>query len=437
MYKQGQPMAQTMTEKIFSEHAGKEVHAGEIVRVDIDMIIGNDITTPISIRAFEESGAEKLAKPDSFALVMDHYIPAKDIASANQAKISREFAYKHDLKYFFDEKDMGIEHALLPEKGLVLPGDVIIGADSHTCTHGALGAFSTGMGSTDLAFGMITGGNWFKVPETIKVELTGKPGEHIYGKDIILELIRQIGVDGALYKAIEFTGEAIQHLGMADRFSIANMVIEAGAKNGIFAVDDVTLAYLQERKEANAGLRAEPKIHSSDEDATYCQVITIDTAALSPVIAYPFLPSNGKPVEQAVSDDIKVDQVMIGSCTNGRIEDLRIAAEIMKGHRVARHTRMIVTPATQKILLQAQKEGLMEILINAGAVVSNPTCGACCGACLGGYMGILGDGEVCVATTNRNFVGRMGARTSEIYLANSAVAAASAIAGKIVDPRDI
>ncbi|RLA70561.1 MAG: 3-isopropylmalate dehydratase large subunit [Epsilonproteobacteria bacterium] len=426
-------MVQTMTEKIFSEHAGHDVKAGEIVRVDIDMIIGNDITTPISIRAFEESGAEKLAKPDSFALVMDHYIPAKDIASANQAKISREFAYKHDLKYFFDEKDMGIEHALLPEKGLVLPGDVIIGADSHTCTHGALGAFSTGMGSTDLAFGMISGGNWFKVPETIKVELTGKPGEHIYGKDIILELIRQIGVDGALYKAIEFTGDAIQYLGMADRFSIANMVIEAGAKNGIFAVDDVTLAYLEERKEANGGLRAEPKIHSSDAEATYCQVITIDTAVLSPVIAYPFLPSNGKPVEQAVADDLKIDQVMIGSCTNGRIEDLRIAAKIMKGHRVARHTRMIVTPATQKILLQAQKEGLMEILIEAGAVVSNPTCGAC----LGGYMGILGDNERCVATTNRNFVGRMGARTSEIYLANSAVAAASAIAGKIVDPRDV
>ncbi len=426
-------MAQTMTEKIFSQHAGREVKAGEIVRIDIDMIIGNDITTPISIRAFEESGAEELANPDAFALVMDHYIPAKDIASANQAKISREFAYKHDLKYFFDEKDMGIEHALLPEKGLVLPGDVIIGADSHTCTHGALGAFSTGMGSTDLAFGMITGGNWFKVPETIKVELTGKPGEHIYGKDIILELIRQIGVDGALYKAIEFVGDAIQHLGMADRFSIANMVIEAGAKNGIFAVDDVTLAYLEDRKEANGGLRAEPKIHASDVDAEYCQVISIDTSVLSPVIAYPFLPSNGKPVEQAVEDDLKIDQVMIGSCTNGRIEDLRIAAKIMEGNRVARHTRMIVTPATQKILLQAQDEGLMKILIEAGAVVSNPTCGAC----LGGYMGILGDNERCVATTNRNFVGRMGARTSEIYLANSAVAAASAIAGKIVDPRDI
>jgi len=426
-------MGQTITEKIFSEHAGREVKAGEIVRVNIDMIIGNDITTPISIRAFEESGAEKLARPDNFCIVMDHYIPAKDIASANQAKISRNFAYKHDLKHFFDEKDMGIEHALLPEKGLVIPGDVIIGADSHTCTHGALGAFSTGMGSTDISFGMITGGNWFKVPETIKVELIGKPAKHIYGKDIILELIRQIGVDGALYQAIEFSGDGVAHLGMADRFSISNMVIEAGAKNGIFAVDEVTLKYLEDRKEANNGLRDEPKIHYADSDATYCQTITIDIANLSPVIAYPFLPSNGKSIEQAVSDDLKIDQVMIGSCTNGRIEDLRIASEIMKGKRVARHTRMIVTPATQKIFLQAQKEGLMDILIGAGAVVSNPTCGAC----LGGYMGILGDGERCVATTNRNFVGRMGARTSEIYLANSAVAAASAIAGKIVDPREL
>ncbi|SFV52749.1 3-isopropylmalate dehydratase large subunit [hydrothermal vent metagenome] len=426
-------MGQTITEKIFSEHAGKEVHAGEIVRVPIDMTIGNDITTPISIKAFEESGAEKLANPDGFAIVMDHYIPAKDIASANQAKISREFAYKHDLKYFFDEKDMGIEHALLPEKGLVIPGDVIIGADSHTCTHGALGAFSTGMGSTDISFSIITGGNWFKVPETIKVDLVGKPGEHIYGKDIILELIRILGVDGALYKAIEFTGDGVAHLGMADRFSMCNMAIEAGAKNGIFAVDAVSQEYLDERAEANNGLRSEPKLHTSDADATYCQEITIDMANLSPVIAYPFLPSNGKPVEQAVEDDLKIDQVMIGSCTNGRIEDLRIAAKIMKGQKVAKHTRMIVTPATQKIFLQAQHEGLMDILIEAGAVVSNPTCGAC----LGGYMGILGDGERCVATTNRNFVGRMGARTSEIYLANSAVAAASAIAGKIVDPRDI
>ncbi len=426
-------MSQTITEKIFSEHAGKNVHAGEIVRVPIDMTIGNDITTPISIKAFEESGSTQLANPDGFAIVMDHYIPAKDIASANQAKISREFAYKHDLKYFFDEKDMGIEHALLPEKGLVIPGDVIIGADSHTCTHGALGAFSTGMGSTDISFSIITGGNWFKVPETIKVNLVGKPGKHIYGKDIILELIRILGVDGALYKAIEFTGDGVQYLGMADRFSMCNMAIEAGAKSGIFAIDAISQAYLDDREEANGGLRSEPKLHYSDADAIYCQEITIDMENLSPVIAYPFLPSNGKSVEQAVADDLTIDQVMIGSCTNGRIEDLRIAAEIMKGKRVAKRTRMIITPATQKILLQAQHEGLLDILIEAGAVVSNPTCGAC----LGGYMGILGDGERCVATTNRNFVGRMGARTSEIYLANSAVAAASAIAGKIVDPRDI
>jgi 3-isopropylmalate/(R)-2-methylmalate dehydratase large subunit len=426
-------MGQTITEKIFSEHAGREVRAGEIVQVPIDMTIGNDITTPISIRAFEESGADKLANPDAFAIVMDHYIPAKDIASANQARISRDFAYKHDLKYFFDEKDMGIEHALLPEKGLVIPGDVIIGADSHTCTHGALGAFSTGMGSTDISFAIITGGNWFKVPESIRVELKGKPGEHIYGKDIILEVIRQLGVDGALYKALEFTGEGVQHLDMSDRFSMCNMAIEAGAKNGIFAVDEITQAYLNDRAEANGGLRSEPKLHYSDDDATYSQAVTIDLDKLAPVVAYPFLPSNGKSIDEAKGDEIEIDQVMIGSCTNGRIEDLRIAAGIMKGKRVARRTRMIVTPATQKIFLQAQKEGLMDILIEAGAVVSNPTCGAC----LGGYMGILGDGEKCVATTNRNFVGRMGARTSEIYLANSAVAAASAIAGRLVDPREL
>jgi 3-isopropylmalate/(R)-2-methylmalate dehydratase large subunit len=426
-------MGQTLSEKIFSEHAGREVYAGEIVRVPIDMTIGNDITTPISIRAFEESGAEKLANPDGFAIVMDHYIPAKDIASANQAKISRDFAYKHDLKYFFDEKDMGIEHALLPEKGLVIPGDVIIGADSHTCTHGALGAFATGMGSTDISFAIITGGNWFKVPETIKVELTGKPGKHVYGKDIILELIRRLGVDGALYKALEFTGEGVQHLEMSDRFSMCNMAIEAGAKNGIFEVDGIAQAWLDEVAEANDGLRSEPKIHRADADANYAQVITIDLDTLSPVVAYPFLPENGHSMEEAAADEIAIDQVMIGSCTNGRIEDLRIAAEIVRGKRVARRTRMIVTPATQKVFLQAQREGLIEALVEAGAVVSNPTCGAC----LGGYMGILGDGEKCVATTNRNFVGRMGARTSEIYLANSAVAAASAIAGKLVDPRDV
>jgi len=421
----------TITEKIFSDHAEREVRAGEIVRVDIDMTIGNDITTPISIKAFKESGAKELVNPDAFAIVMDHYIPAKDIASANQAKISRDFAYEHNLKYFFDEKDMGIEHALLPEKGLVIPGDVIIGADSHTCTHGALGAFSTGMGSTDISFAIITGSNWFKVPQSIKIELVGKPSEHIYGKDIILEVIRILGVDGALYKALEFTGEGLQYLGMADRFSICNMAIEAGAKNGIIAVDYITKEYLSEVEKRNGGLRSEPKYFYSDKDANYCQTITIDLSSLSPVIAYPFLPENGKPVETAVADDIKIDQVMIGSCTNGRLEDLEIAAKIVKSKRVARHTRMIITPATQRIFLEAQDRGYIRDLIEAGAVVSNPTCGAC----LGGYMGILGDGEKCLSTTNRNFVGRMGARTSEIYLANSAVAAASALAGKIADPR--
>ncbi len=421
-------MKQTITEKIFSEHVGKKVSAGQIVESSIDMVIGNDITTPISIKAFKESGAKKLANPNGFAIVMDHYIPAKDIMSANQAKISRDFAYEHDLPNFFDEKDMGIEHALMPEKGLVVPGDVIIGADSHTCTHGAIGAFSTGMGSTDLAYAMITGKNWFKVPPTIKVEFVGKPGDHIYGKDLILEVIRMIGVDGALYKALEFAGDAMAYLDMDSRFSLCNMAIEAGGKSGIIAVDDITKEFL-----SKVNLRSEPKLHYSDEGANYDQIITIDVSKLEPVIAYPYLPSNGKSVSQAVKDDIKIDQAFIGSCTNGRLSDLRIAAQILKGKRVAKHTRLIITPATQKIALQAQKEGLMDIFVEAGAVVSNPTCGAC----LGGYMGILGAGERCISTTNRNFVGRMGDRTSEVYLANSAVAAASAIAGKIVDPRNL
>ncbi len=421
-------MGQTITEKIFSEHVGHPVFAGEIIKCNIDMVIGNDITTPISIKAFEESGATKLANPDGFSIVMDHYIPAKDIASANQAKISREFAYKHDLKNYFDEKDIGIEHALLPEKGLVGPGDVIIGADSHTCTHGALGAFATGMGSTDLAFAMITGENWFKVPESIKVVFSGKPKQHVYGKDLILEVIRLLGVDGALYRTLEFTGDTIAHLSMDDRFSLCNMAIEAGAKSGIVAVDEITQEFLRDKTLARA-----PKLFYSDADAQYVQTLHIDVANLEPVIAYPFLPSNGKSISQAVQDDLAIDQAFIGSCTNGRLEDLRIAAKILKGRKVAKRTRLIITPATQKIALQAQKEGLVDIFIEAGAVFSNPTCGAC----LGGYMGILGKGERCVATTNRNFVGRMGDRTSEIYLANSAVAAASAVMGKITDPRSL
>ncbi|MFA6193053.1 MAG: 3-isopropylmalate dehydratase large subunit [Sulfurimonas sp.] len=419
-------MGQTITEKIFSEHVGKKVYAGEIIRSHIDMVIGNDITTPISIHAFEESGATALANPDGFSIVLDHFIPAKDIASANQARISRDFAKKYNLKNFFDEKDMGIEHALLPEKGLVVPGDVIIGADSHTCTHGALGAFSTGMGSTDLAFAMVTGGNWFKVPESIKVNLSGKPGKYTTGKDIILEIIRMIGVDGALYKTLEFTGSTIEYLTMDDRFSMCNMAIEAGAKSGIVAYDETTKEFLSDKN-----LARKPKIHYSDADAKYDMVLKIDVAKLDPVIAYPFLPSNGHSVVQAQIDHIKIDQAFIGSCTNGRLSDLKVAAEILKGKRVHQDVRLIVTPGTQMILREANKLGYIDIIVDAGGVVSNPTCGAC----LGGYMGILGDNEVAVSTTNRNFVGRMGSRSSKVYLANSAVAAISAITGYITDPR--
>ena len=421
-------MGQTITEKIFSEHAGRRVKAGEIVRVPIDMVIGNDITTPISIKAFEDSGATKLANPDGFSIVLDHFIPAKDIASANQARISRDFAKKHQLKNFFDEKDMGIEHALLPEKGLVVPGDVIIGADSHTCTHGALGAFSTGMGSTDLAFAMVTGGNWFKVPESIKVVFSGKPAPYVTGKDLILEVIRRIGVDGALYKTLEFTGDTIAHLSMDDRFSLCNMAIEAGAKSGIVAYDEITQAFL-----ADKNLAREPRIHYSDEDAHYAQILEIDVANLEPVIAYPFLPSNGHSLSQAISDKIKVDQAFIGSCTNGRLSDLKTAAEILKGKKVHEDVRLIVTPGTQRIAQEAQKLGYIDTIIDAGGVVSNPTCGAC----LGGYMGILGDGEVAISTTNRNFVGRMGSRSSKVYLSNSALAAAAAVSGYICDPDSI
>lgn len=421
-------MAQSITEKIFSAHVKKPVKAGDMIKCSIDMVIGNDITTPISIRAFKESGAKRLANPDGFSIVMDHYIPAKDIASANQAKISRDFAYEHDLKYFFDEKDMGIEHALLPEKGLVTAGDVIIGADSHTCTHGALGAFATGMGSTDLAYAMITGENWFKVPEAIKVEFSGKLKPYVYGKDLILEVIHQLGVDGALYKTLEFSGNVIDDLSMDDRFSLCNMAIEAGAKNGIVACDEKTKEFISSVPHVR-----EPKYYYSDEDASYLRVLKIDVSNLEPVIAYPFLPSNARSLSQAKSDNIAIDQAFIGSCTNGRLSDLRIAAAILKGKKVAKKTRLIITPATQKIALTAQKEGLIEIFINAGAVVSNPTCGAC----LGGYMGILGSNERCISTTNRNFVGRMGDRNSEIYLANSAIAAASAVKGYICSPEDL
>ena len=419
-------MGQTITEKIFSHHAGKKVYADEIVRCRVDMTIGNDITTPISIKAFEDSGQESMPYPDNFAIVLDHFIPAKDIASANQARVSRDFAKKHNLKNFFDEKDMGIEHALLPEKGLVIPGDVIIGADSHTCTHGALGAFSTGMGSTDIAFAMISGTSWFKVPQSIKVVFSGEPKKYVTGKDLILEIIRLIGVDGALYKTLEFTGDTIKHLSMDDRFSLCNMAIEAGAKSGIVAVDEVTKEFLDARN-----LREEPVYHYSDDDANYVQVLNIDVGKLEPVVAYPYLPENGHSITQAVKDKIKIDQSFIGSCTNGRLSDLKVASEILKGKKVHQDVRLIVTPGTQQILKEANKLGYIDIIVEAGGVVSNPTCGAC----LGGYMGILGDNEVSVSTTNRNFVGRMGSRSSKVYLTNSAVAAISAIKGYISDPR--
>ena len=413
-------MAQTITEKIFSQHIGKEVFAGEIIRCDIDMVIGNDITTPISIKAFEDSGAESLANPDGFSIVLDHFIPAKDIASANQARISRDFAKKHNLKNFFDEKDMGIEHALLPEKGLVVPGDVIIGADSHTCTHGALGAFSTGMGSTDLAFAMITGGNWFKVPESIKVVLNGKPPRHTTGKDVILEIIRMIGVDGALYRTLEFTGSTIEYLTMDDRFSMCNMAIEAGAKNGIVAYDEITKEFL-----ADKDLAREPRIHHSDADASYVQTLEINVAELEPVIAYPFLPSNGHSITQAVADKIKIDQSFIGSCTNGRLGDLKIAAEILKGKKVAEGLVLKIVPATRDDYEKCMKEGLLNIFFDCGAMLSNPGCAGCAA----GQVGMNGEGEITISTGNRNFPGKQG--LGKVYLASPATVAKIAIEGRV------
>src|SRR3989339_1984252 len=422
-------MGMTLTEKILSRHAGlDEVRPGMLINAKVDIALGNDITAPIAIDEFRKAGGKEVFDKQKVVLVPDHFAPNKDIDSAEQCKLMRDFAHEQAITHSFEIGEAGVEHALLPEKGIVVPGDVIIGADSHTCTYGALGAFSTGMGSTDLAFAMITGGNWFKVPESIKVILSGKPGKDTTGKDIILEIIRMIGVDGALYRTLEFTGSTIPYLTMDDRFSMCNMAIEAGAKSGIVAYDEITAEFL-----ADKPLAREPKIHTSDEDATYVQVLEIDVASLEPVIAYPFLPSNGHSLTQAVSDNIKIDQAFIGSCTNGRLSDLKIAAEILKGKRVHPDVRLIVTPGTQRIVREATRAGYIDIIIDAGGVVSNPTCGAC----LGGYMGILGDNEVAVATTNRNFVGRMGSRSSKVYLANSAVAAASAITGYITDPSTI
>lgn len=416
----------TMTQKILAAHAGlKSVSAGEIVLVDVDMVLGNDITTPVAINEFSKFGKDQVFDKTKISMVMDHFAPNKDIKAAEQCKMCREFAGDKGIVNFFDGGDMGIEHALLPERGLVTAGNVIIGADSHTCTYGALGAFSTGVGSTDMAFGMATGKAWFKVPSAIKFVLTGKLNKWATGKDVILHIIGNIGVDGALYKSMEFTGEGLANLTVSDRLCMANMAIEAGAKNGIFEVDDKTLEFLAQAK-AKA-----PSIYCADEDAEYDEVITVDLSKITPTVSFPHLPDNTRTFDQI--GDVKIDQVVIGSCTNGRLQDLVAAAEILKGKKVAKGVRAIVIPATQKIYLEAMELGLLRIFIESGALVSTPTCGPC----LGGHMGILAKGERAVATTNRNFVGRMGHPESEVYLASPYVAAASAITGKISQPGEV
>lgn len=419
-------MGMTMTQKILAAHAGlPSVEAGQLIEADLDLVLGNDITSPVAIKEVAKMHVEGVFDKDKIALVPDHFVPNKDIKSAEHCKCVREFACKHDITNYFEVGEMGIEHALLPEKGLTIAGDVIIGADSHTCTYGALGAFSTGVGSTDMAAGMATGKAWFKVPSAIKFNLVGKPSKWVSGKDVILHIIGMIGVDGALYKSMEFVGEGVANLSMDDRFTIANMAIEAGGKNGIFPVDDLTRAYMKEHS------TREWVEYAADEDAVYDEEYTIDLASLRPTIAFPHLPENTKTIDE-ITESIKIDQVVIGSCTNGRLDDLRIAAEIMKDKKIAKGIRCIVIPGTQKIYLQAMEEGLLRIFIEAGAVVSTPTCGPC----LGGYMGVLAEGERCVSTTNRNFVGRMGHVNSEIYLASPAVAAASALTGVISAPKE-
>lgn len=417
-------MGMTMTQKILAAHAGLEkVEAGQLIEADLDLVLGNDITSPVAIKEMEKMKVDGVFDKDKIALVPDHFVPNKDIKSAEHCKCVREFAYRNQITNYFEVGEMGIEHALLPEKGLVVAGDVVIGADSHTCTYGALGAFSTGVGSTDMAAGMATGKAWFKVPGAIRFNLTGKLSRWVSGKDVILHIIGMIGVDGALYKSMEFVGDGIASLTMDDRFTIANMAIEAGGKNGIFPVDDQALLYMKEHSMKT------PVVYEADEDAVYDEEYTIDLSALRPTIAFPHLPENTKTIDE-ITEDVKIDQVVIGSCTNGRIGDLRCAAEVLKGRHVASGMRCIIIPATQAIYLQAMEEGLLKIFIEAGAVVSTPTCGPC----LGGYMGILAAGERCVSTTNRNFVGRMGHVDSEVYLASPAVAAASAVTGKISCP---
>ena len=417
-------MGMTMTQKILAAHAHLEsVEAGQLIEADLDLVLGNDITSPVAIKEMEKMKVDGVFDKDKIALVPDHFVPNKDIKSAEHCKCVREFAYRNQITNYFEVGEMGIEHALLPEKGLVVAGDVVIGADSHTCTYGALGAFSTGVGSTDMAAGMATGKAWFKVPSAIRVTLTGSLPKWVSGKDVILHLIGKIGVDGALYKSLEFAGDGVSSLCMDDRFTIANMAIEAGAKNGIFPVDDQALSYIKEHSAKT------PVVYEADADAVYDEEITIDLSSLKPTIAFPHLPENTKTIDE-ITDEIKIDQVVIGSCTNGRIEDIRCAAEVLRGRHVAKGIRCIIIPATQAIYLQAMEEGLLKIFIEAGAIVSTPTCGPC----LGGYMGVLAEGERCVSTTNRNFVGRMGHVNSEIYLASPAVAAASAVTGTISWP---
>ena len=419
-------MGNTITEKILMAHTGlKEISAGQLINAKVDIALGNDITAPIAIKEFKKAQGKRVFDKDKIALVLDHFTPNKDISSAQQCKFIREFASEQQITHFYEGGQAGVEHALLPEKGIVLPGDLVIGADSHTCTYGALGAFATGVGSTDLAATMLTGGLWFKVPQSMKFVINGKMPKWVSGKDLILNIIGRIGVDGALYQAMEFSGETISKLPMADRLSMANMAIEAGAKNGIFAPDAITTQYVEKRA------KRPYKFYSSDADAVYSNTIEIDASKLEPQVAFPHLPSNVKGVSKA--GKVKIDQSLIGSCTNGRIEDLRIAAQILKNRKAASNVRLIIVPATPFIYKQALQEGLLGIFLNAGAVISPPSCGAC----LGGHLGILAEGERAIATTNRNFVGRMGHPKSEVYLASPAVAAASAVLGRIASPAEL
>lgn len=419
-------MGMTMTQKILAAHAGLDsVKAAQLIRAKLDMVLGNDITTPVAVNEFNKAGFDSVFDVNKISIVLDHFIPNKDIKAAEQAKTCRNFARQYDVKNFFDVGDMGVEHALLPEKGLIAPGETCIGADSHTCTYGALGAFSTGVGSTDMAAGMATGEAWFKVPSALRFNLSGKLSENVSGKDVILHIIGMIGVDGALYKSMEFGGEGLKNLTIDDRLCIANMAIEAGGKNGIFEVDDVTLEYV------NARVNRPYKIYTPDPDAQYDTVYDLDLSTIKSTVAFPHLPENTRTIDEV--GDVAIDQVVIGSCTNGRLSDMAAAAKILKGRHVAKDCRTIIIPATMKIYRECMKLGYSDIFLDAGCVISTPTCGPC----LGGYMGILAEGERCVSTTNRNFVGRMGHPKSEVYLASPEVAAASAVMGKIADPNKL